>query len=183
MEREAPDLADAIHDFAGMISRRSLATADPLGIGGLLMDAARTAQLLSAEALEDAQLLAALLSAAEQSLSAYVQRPDLRRPASERLAFRELGLAIGLGAVNLVEREIASGRLRFPESSKFGDGFEALRSYAGVQATIESLWLDPASRRTEGWLLHADINDVMLATALVPDGCTLLSTGRREESA
>src|SRR5687768_174201 len=44
----APDLTDAVSDFAAMIEPENLATADPLGIGGLLVDAARLAQLIKA---------------------------------------------------------------------------------------------------------------------------------------
>jgi hypothetical protein len=43
---KCPDLAGAIADFASMIEPRVLATADPLGIGGLLIDARRLQQQL-----------------------------------------------------------------------------------------------------------------------------------------
>jgi hypothetical protein len=43
---KCPDLADAIADLASMIEPRALATADPLGIGGLLIDASRLQQQL-----------------------------------------------------------------------------------------------------------------------------------------
>jgi hypothetical protein len=31
-------------------------------------------------------------------------------------------------------------------------------------------WLTPGNRETPQWAAHRDINDVMLATSLVPDG-------------
>ena len=37
-------------------------------------------------------------------------------------------------------------------------------------------WLSPARQQDESWRAHQDINDVMLATALIPD--TFLSIGR-----
>ncbi len=47
---------------------------------------------------------------------------------------------------------------------------EALASHAPVRTAIESFWLVPEHRRQASWLEHEDINDVMLATALVPGG-------------
>lgn len=37
-------------------------------------------------------------------------------------------------------------------------------------ALLEAFWLDPAQRREAGWIAHQDINAVMLATSLVPEG-------------
>jgi hypothetical protein len=35
---------------------------------------------------------------------------------------------------------------------------------------IKSFWLDPEHRETHLWAEHRDINEVMLATSLVPAG-------------
>jgi hypothetical protein len=35
---------------------------------------------------------------------------------------------------------------------------------------IENFWLEPKSRESETWTAHHDINRVMLATSLAPDG-------------
>jgi hypothetical protein len=135
-----PPLGDAIADFRAMLDLSGLATADPLGIGGLLVDAAR---------LQDhAELREAILRAALAGLRHYVTQPDLAAPAQYRLAFRELGLAIGLAAVT---------DPRFAE-------------YASLRGAIESFWLQPEHQRAPSWQSHADINDVMLATALRPEG-------------
>jgi hypothetical protein len=40
---------------------------------------------------------------------------------------------------------------------------------------IEKFWLDPASRENETWKAHREINMVMLATSLAPDGYLALS--------
>src|SRR5262249_23087427 len=42
---DGPDLAPAIADFAAMTATLDLQTADPLGLGGLLADAGRVAQI------------------------------------------------------------------------------------------------------------------------------------------
>jgi hypothetical protein len=51
---------------------------------------------------------------------------------------------------------------------------EALASYVVLRPLIESHWLDPGHRRTATWSEHRDINEVMLATSLVPEGCLVL---------
>ena len=39
---------------------------------------------------------------------------------------------------------------------------------------IEAFWRDPANRRSNTWTEHRDINEVMLATSLAPDGYLML---------
>jgi hypothetical protein len=138
-----PDLRDAIDDFASMIDRHALATADPLGLGGLLVDAYRLAKL-------DRSLQLALLEAALVGLRVYATQP--KPPIEERLAFRELGLAIGLVAVERLEASLASA---------FGASLP-------LRDELASVWW--SRRTTRGWAEHEDINDVMLATCLAPTG-------------
>ncbi len=141
-----PDLGDVAADYRAMIEESGLVTADPLGIGGLLVDAHRLTQLDRDRPLRDV-----LVRAAGAGLARYVRQPDLRMSASHRLAFRELGLAIGLAAA----REMNVGELA---------------RYAELRAAIESFWLDPDHRRSPTYLGHEDINDVMLATCVEPKG-------------
>ena len=47
---------------------------------------------------------------------------------------------------------------------------EALMGYERFIETIEQFWLEPANRETGTWTEHRDINGVMLATSLAPDG-------------
>jgi len=70
------------------------------------------------------------------------------------LAFRELGLAIGLAASERLEESMGA----------------TLRSYVPLGEAIESFWLDPEHRQTPTWSEHRDINEVMLATRLAPLG-------------
>lgn len=169
-----PRLDDEIADYASMMKGGDWTTADPLGLGGLLMDAHRVQQLMRRGAFAEEELLDELLRAALTGLSHYARQGELSRPASTRLAFRELGLAIGLQATErmwtAVEQEHESARTS-PQARK---RLEALRSYAPLRAEIESFWLDPEHRRAQSWTEHLDINEVMLATSLVPDGCLLL---------
>jgi hypothetical protein len=153
-----PNLTDAIADFAAMIPP-DLATADPLGLGGLLTDAWRLEQLSRAGAEDRPALRDRLLGDPLVGLSEYARVGDLLRRAEWRLGFRELGLAIGLAAVPLLRQGSA------------GDGrIGRLERFVALRGEIESFWLRPEHRRTASWVDHQNINEVMLATALVPDG-------------
>jgi hypothetical protein len=161
-----PDLAGARADFGGMIGPRGLATDDPLGLGGLLVDAYRVEQIQRQGALAgDDRLFETLLAAAYVGLRHYAEGPALRGPAHHRLAFRELGLAIGLAAVGAMEE--AGGAVA---RSTLGQ----LARYLPLRTEIEAFWLQAEHRRVATWLEHEDINDVMLATSLAPSGFLVL---------
>jgi hypothetical protein len=166
-ERLAPELAAVLApaelDFAAMLDAGSIATADPLGIGGLLADAYRLSQLeRQGSALPDPALPDLLLRGARSGLHAALQRALLRGPAPRRLGFRELGLAIGLAAAGRMVEDAERAGPR-PMASE-------LREYLGLREQIEDFWLLPEHRRDATWIEHADINDVMLATSLSPEG-------------
>ena len=46
----------------------------------------------------------------------------------------------------------------------------ALDRYTGLIETIETFWLEDKNRGADSWTAHRDINGVMLATSLSPDG-------------
>ena len=164
---QAPDLATAVADFAALAEAGRWATADPLGLGGLLMDACRAAQLARQGSPRAGDLLEPLLAAALEGLEHHVHQNDLRRPTWQRLAFRELGLAIGIRAVERIEPEAHEHRVR--------TRIEALAPYLPLGPAIESCWLDPGAQATPTWAEHRDINEVMLASCLVPGGLLSLS--------
>jgi hypothetical protein len=139
-----PDLSVAKTEYRAMIDPRSLATGDPLGIGGLLLDASRLAQLD-----RDRPLREALVAGVRAGLEHFIHQGELNRPADRRLAFRELGLAIGLAA---------------------STGDRALAPFAPIGDAIVAFWSDDTHRATRTYREHEDINDVMLATSLAPDG-------------
>lgn len=163
-----PDLAHEISQFAAMLEEGEWATADPLGIGGLLTDACRAEGLLGRRALPDRQLPATLLAAAFTGLQYYSNSGELRLPAEYRLAFRELGLAIGLRAAQHLWHavEVEAPAATSPEARA---RLQALMRYAPLCDEIESFWRDPA-HHTGAWPEHRDINEVMLATRLAPEG-------------
>jgi hypothetical protein len=161
-----PDLSGAIADFAAMIEPGALLTTDPLGLGGLLVDAYRLAQL-ARQGATDHGLIDPLLAAAVGGLRHFAGEEAVRLPAESRLAFRELGLAIGLAGLEGDVWRAANGRV------------DELVRHLPLRTRIETFWLRPEHRRTRSWLDHADINDVMLATALEPAGFLVLAPGRR----
>jgi hypothetical protein len=46
----------------------------------------------------------------------------------------------------------------------------ALKGYLPLAGEIEDFWLEGSNRETETWREHREINMVMLATSLAPDG-------------
>jgi hypothetical protein len=168
------ELEAATAGFRSMIDGRDLATADPLGIGGLLADACRLEQLMRQGASADAELLVRMLAAAHAGLERYARQADLQEPATRRLAFRELGLAIGLQAVVLMSRSAEGDPQGFPGGPAARARLEALMRHADLRGRIEAFWLDPRHRIARTWTEHRDINEVMLATSLAPEGFLVL---------
>lgn len=165
-----PNLAHEISQFAAMIENAEWATSDPLGIGGLLIDAHRIDWLLRHGAVADPHLVENLLTAALAGLQHFAASDELRLPAAYRLAFRELGLAIGLQAAQLMRQAVASDSQPASMTSAIDTLLRALDDYAFLRDEIESFWQDPEHRRTGHWTDHRDINEVMLATSLAPGG-------------
>ncbi len=101
-----------------------------------------------------------------------------RESAHRRLAFRELGLAIGLAGCELIERSPAAQRSGDLETL-IGERLASLRSFLPLGDAIESFWLEPAHRQTPTLSEHRDINEVMLATRLAPEGFLVLARAAR----
>jgi hypothetical protein len=165
-----PRLSEALDGFAAMLGRGEWASSDPLGIGGLLVDAWRVAQLNTLGATSDRAPLNRLLEAALAGLRVYAHSDELQRPADQRLAFRELGLAIGLLAAQRLSQLAASQPRRAGLDAVARERLQAVQRYQDLGTQILSFWAEPSSRSGTGWDAHRDINEVMLATALQPDG-------------
>ncbi|RMG36845.1 MAG: hypothetical protein D6720_04280 [Gammaproteobacteria bacterium] len=159
-----PDLREALATFEAMLPGLPLTTADPLGLGGLLTDAWRLTQLGRAPDALDEPLIERLLEDAATGLAHYRQSGELQLPAGYRLAFRELGLAIGITAV---DRLLGSPAIDRAVRERHAEQF---RSYLPLGSSLTAFWLTPANRQALTWTEHEDINAVMLATALQPEG-------------
>lgn len=161
----APDELDSdIDDMLQIVRHMHGATDDPLGIGGLLDSAVRLAILDVERNLETGPLIHGLVRDASIGLGTFLEQPTLRLPAEHRLAFREMGLAIGIrGSGLLVDRYANSAR----------EWIEAFRSVVGASELadhLEEFWLLPENQRASTWREHKQINAVMLATSLVATG-------------
>ncbi|HSL80520.1 MAG TPA: hypothetical protein VK877_12770 [Pseudolabrys sp.] len=167
------NIPEAIDSLAALTQDRDWATDDPLGLGGLLFDACRLCRL-SENSHTDAELLETLLDGCSRGLSSFLRARPLARAASHRLAFRELGLAIGLKAVAAIGYEIQ--QRSFDNRVALRRATDWLLRHESLGAEIIDGWLPSSRQQDESWRAHQDINDVMLATALIPD--TFLSIGR-----
>jgi hypothetical protein len=156
-------LAREIEEAAALCRGAAWATDDPLGLGALLTGAYRLAAMIVEHGVEGGELLGRIVAAAEVGLAAYARGEPLAEPASRRLAFRELGLAIGLHAL---ERMLAlTARLRRAPARRAD-----LARYLPLAGRIDDFWCAAANRQGPTWRAHGDINAVMLATSLAPGG-------------
>jgi hypothetical protein len=165
-----PDLRQEVADMAAIGEGKSWATDDPLGLGGLLADAYRVAQMLVGGVFDGTDLLDRLLTSALVSLPSYVRKDELKLPALYRLAFRELGLSLGLRAARRLQRLVIDHPTAFNLRGGLGAQIDDLMDYTPLGGEIERFWLTPDNREAESWQSHRAINMVSLATSLVPDG-------------
>jgi hypothetical protein len=157
-------LAREIEEAAALCRGAAWATDDPLGIGALLTGAYRLAAMISEHGVEGGgELLGRIVEAAEVGLAAYARGEPLAEPASRRLAFRELGLAIGLHALEwMLALPARPGRL----PKRLAD----LARYVPLAGRIDDFWCAAVNRQSPTGRAHGDINAVMLATSLAPGG-------------
>ena len=161
-----PGLEDQIGALAGMCAGRSWATDDPLGAGGLLTDACWVDTLVREQGMDGGlrDMEARLWKDAAASLGAVGRGYPFRGPAGSRLAFRELGLAIGLSAVDILLESVGPS-----VDDRTLEGAREVRRHLALAEAIVKTWLSDEARAADSWTEHEDINAVMLATALAPD--------------
>jgi hypothetical protein len=164
------DLHAEIADMAQICKGKDWATDDPLGIGGLLFDAFRVSQMMESGDFEQNDLLEALLESSLIGLGSFVRQNSLNLPSTYRLAFREFGLSIGLRAIETMEGLIEQSPGSFRRRGPLRSLLKGLSRHAGLRKVIETFWLEAANREAESWIGYRDINRVMLATSLAPDG-------------
>jgi hypothetical protein len=146
LERETRELA-------AICEGRRWATNDPLGAGALLVAALRLAGLVARGREDLRPLLSRVLEDAASSAEAAT--PSIGGPALRRLPFRELGFALGLHAVEILDQYV---------------GVSPLERFAPIAARLEDFWLDPANQAVATWTGHRAINAVTLAACLTPEG-------------
>nr|WP_320013483.1 hypothetical protein [uncultured Desulfobacter sp.] len=168
--RRRPDLRREIAELDGICQGKSWVTDDPLGIGGLLCCAYQVAQMIGSGYFQRHDLLEALLNDALLGLEAYAARNPLVLNAEHRLAFRELGLTIGMHAAERLSGLLSEKNDLFRNRNALRQHTDSLMRYKPLIETIENFWLEDSARKANTWREHLDINMVMLATSLAPDG-------------
>lgn len=163
-------LKTEIAEMVSMCAGHNWATEDALGIGGLLTDSYKLVQLIEIHHLHETARLEALLHDIEYSLRTFVTHNQLNLPAEYRLAFRELGLATGLHAISRMQKRIEQQPEHFTNANQLLSLLTNLSYFNRIHELIERFWLEPGHQSIKTWQEHADINSVMLATSLAPDG-------------
>jgi hypothetical protein len=162
------DLSAEINDMAAICKGQNMVSADALGIGGLLSDASRTAQLMM-RGFSYMNLLEMIVDSSLPGLGSFVAGNSLDLPAEYRLAFRELGLSIGLKGVEKLLKLIKENPDLFDRKNSLQQQVESLARYRFVGEAIDQFWMNDKNRKYSSWTDHQDINMVMLATSLAPD--------------
>ncbi|MDH5203201.1 MAG: hypothetical protein OEW69_08090 [Nitrospirota bacterium] len=163
-----PDLEAEIADMADICEGTNWVTDDPLGIGELLLNAFKLVQLTINGNIKQTDMLENLLDSSFRGLEYFASSNPLKLPAEYRLAFREFGLAIGLHAVQKIQKLIKQKPF-FDKKHPLHVWIESLMRHAPIVEMIEKFWLESTNRKASTWIEHRDINMVMLATSLAPD--------------
>ena len=168
---ETIDLDAAITGLRQMSQTINWESDDPLGIGGVLSDACILTQLIVEEGREDLSvMLYKLLSHALKGIEGFLRTDTLKYPARQRLAFREFGLSIGLHGVTKIQKLVNQHAGSFAEPIEIEKILDTLEAYLPLCDYIENFWLESENQKSSTWTDHLDINEVMLATSLDPDG-------------
>lgn len=172
-----PPLTAEAAELEEICRGRSWTTDDALGAGGLLTDCLRIVQLPDAPRRlrppVAADLRERVFEAARKSLERCARDPSLDLPGARRLAFRELGLAIGIRAAERIAARTAGDE----QGGVPAGWLRSVGEHEDVADRIVEFWSRTEARSLRSWTDHHDINDVMLAVALAPDGYLATDAG------
>lgn len=157
-----------IKEIGTICRMMDLKTNDPLGIGGLLADASKTIQLMVYGKINQQEVLDKILQSAFTGIISYIGTGQLVLSPDYRLAFRELGLSIGLKGLKLMEICMEDHPELFTSTHK--NLLKQIKNYQYISSDIDEFWLNPSNQKSMNWKEHRDINMVMLATSLCPHG-------------
>lgn len=161
-----PKLKREISEMADICRGMNLATNDPLGIGGLLFDATRVSQFIMKENADYNNLLELILTSALIGIISFIGSKPLTIPPQYRLAFRELGLSIGLKGIKELQKWI--NEHMFKRDNSTAELISSIIDHTSFGEEIENFWTQKQNWQLESWKEHREINMVMLATSLAP---------------
>lgn len=165
------ELDPVLQGFRALCRGKDWTTADSLGLGGLLFDAARIVQLAGPDPTpEDLILLQSVLHDTRTGLTIWLDSDPLQHPAARRLAFRELGLSISLNGLPVIRKSVSGWSASGHRTTDIETSLNALEHARALSTMIEDYWLRSANRSAASWRDHDEINTVMLSTSLLPEG-------------
>lgn len=155
---KAPRLQPIIQDMKDCCRGLDWTTTDPLGIGGLLLNIARVADMdMRNDDLPKYIRSEKLLTDCLYGLEVYNQIHNPHLPASQRLAFRECGLSLGLRVLMKLKEKTIEPDL----------DLNKLDPFIYLANEIEEFWINPQNQNSPTWTDHLNINAVSLAASLV----------------
>lgn len=138
-------------------------TTDSLGIGGLLLNAARSSELSTNKKVLPPSIRPGYLFADSiAGLQAFSKQIyNGMQSAESRLPFRECGLSLGI-------RVLYGLRDKHQSNNVNNDiDFNELGKYLYLVEDIEEFWSRPSNQQSSTWAEHQDINSVTLASSLL----------------
>ncbi len=162
---ESLSLASEIDEVGEICRHLTWVTDDALGAGSLLLAAHKLARLMLRYGIDDEGMFEQIVEVGAVSTATVAATRFQEASAERRLAFRELGLAIGLHAFERM-RDAIAGHPGFSTDGMLS----TLAYYLPMGAAVDRFWSKPIHRDNPLWHEHADINGVMLATSLAPEG-------------
>jgi hypothetical protein len=162
-----PTLDKEISEMSDICRGINFLSNDPLGIGGLLFDGIRTAQLIIIGNLKYENLMKDIFNSALMGINSFLRGNPLGIPANYRLAFRELGLSIGLKSVGNLQTWLKRDNNHI--NDQVNEIIASIMSYSPIGDQIEDFWMQSKNWQFGSWAEHREINMVMLATSLAPN--------------
>lgn len=151
------DFTDYLKHLETLCRGRNWQTADPLGLGGLLLNIIRAAELDRHTTLPPAVRPQKLLSEAGSGLEHVTGQANLIAAGRFRLAFRECGLSLGLRVIDHYENQLMEN---YPPIDRISQSLP-------LAERIEAFWSQSNNREQASYLEHRNINDVSLSSSLL----------------
>jgi hypothetical protein len=155
---KSKDLDPLILDFKNLCKTCDFYTTDELGIGILLLNVKRSADLAQQEMpLPESAYPAKLLNDCLKGLDVINRSFKKDAQASNRLAFRECGLSLGLHVIMQDKDPIRT----------VAPYIDTLDKYAPMADEIDAFWSNTNNQKSSTWTGHENINTVTLAASLL----------------
>ncbi|PWN06482.1 hypothetical protein [Rhodohalobacter mucosus] len=154
---DAFDFSEYLLQLEALCEGKNWQTSDPLGLGGLLLNTVRSAQLAADVDLPASVSPQTLFDDALKGLKSYAVQADHSSSPAYRLAFRECGLSLGL--------RVADSRRDILEDNGLESGKLDDRLYLADE--IEHFWSKRENKDNPTYIDHVHINHVSLASSLL----------------